>query len=695
MAEFVTGKKLRFNIIVILLIGVLIIINHSSFVIEGTFSADTAIRCIALYIAMAAALLVDVRFSQRIENIAAIVLFIAGPVLTFETVKLIIGIERYATNIYWLNVCFYAVFQIAVFLITQSTRVSVCVAMGVGCLLNFANELVLLLRGTPLVPTDLFAITTAMKVTRTGEWHFNSDMLSGLCLCVMFIAIASQYKFTYPKKWVRPCAAVASAVVLAVGCVGIYDIDYESFSTSTFDTESTNNVNGTALSFYINFRKMAFDPPVNYSSKDLEEFLSRYEEYDYGDGLVTADVTDPEGETAENEAAEDVLVYENGEYKSAEDDYPNIIVIMNESFSDLSYLGRLKTDNPYLEYFNSLTREYPNGRNLVSVLGGGTCNTEFEFLTGMSMMNMPSNCYAYMQHVTGEVDSIASYLNGFGYETVAMHPFYEVCWKRNSVYKFMGFDDFVSGEDMAGDDAGMYVSAERWEKGFGDNVEYIRTLISDSYFYDQIIDRFENKSSDRIFIFGVTVQNHSSYEYDGEDFVPTVHIKSPEGEYPRAEQYLSLIRYSDEALKELISYFENVDEKTLIVFFGDHQPNVESELIDKLAPQRNLFINSYLTRFETPFIVWSNYDLGDDVPKDLGISSANFLGLKTLEFAGIPLSPRYQMMRDAEKIAPAMATWGYYDRYGIWNDRKDVYDDEVLNMYNYYTYYELNERNKK
>ena len=68
------------------------------------------------------------------------------------------------------------------------------------------------------------------------------------------------------------------------------------------------------------------------------------------------------------------------------------------------------------------------------------------------MMNMPSGSYAYMQHVTRELPSMASYLKEFGYETVAMHPFFEICWKRNSVYSLMGFDDFVSGEDMSADE---------------------------------------------------------------------------------------------------------------------------------------------------------------------------------------------------------------------------------------------------
>ena len=690
MIELKKGKNLWFGIAVIILTALLTLYNISSFKNGLIYDIDEPLEAdvystleigrhvintgalatfIGLFILMSAALIFRFKLPDWAERTAAAAFFLCGPMLTFETVKLIIGVPRYDSRIYWLNVAFYAVLQLIVFLITQSARVSFCTAMAVGSLLNFANEIVLLIRGTPVVPTDLYAIGTAMKVTTTSDWHFNVDMLTGLCACIMLIALAAQFKFEYPKKWLRPCAAAAAAALLCVGVVGIYNIDYESFSTSTFDTESTNNVNGTALSFYINWRKMDFDPPEGYSEEALFEFL---EQYKTQDTLVNR--KNAEADNAGSEVSSE--------------DRPNIIVIMNESFSDLGYIGRLKTNVPYMPYFNSLITNCEDGRVLVSVLGGGTCNTEFEFLTGLSMMYMPSGCYTYMQHIKRPVESMASYLKGYGYDTVAMHPFYEVCWKRNSVYKFMGFDDFISGEDMASGEAGLYVSADRWEKGFGDKVEYIRTLISDSFFYKQIEKRFEEKDDDPLFIFGVTVQNHSTYEYDGDDFETDVHIERPEGEFPRAEQYLSLIKDSDEALEELIDYFSKVDEKTMIVFFGDHQPNVEAELIDALDPNREQFVNAYLTRFETPFVIWSNFDIDTDFTL-YGVTSANFLGVKTLMAAGIPLSEKYKMILDAEYVAPAMATWGYYDRFFTWNSREDVYSDEVLNMYGYYAYWAL------
>lgn len=649
------GKGLIPAVMAAVILLILAALNISAFSSTETgFSPDwkVIIKFLAATAAAVFVFMIEIKLPDVIRRIFSAVIFLAGPFLCLEMVIVLVGAKRYDTYAYFDNLVFYVVLQYAVFAVTQSVRISLAAELTVSYILHTVNQIVLMIRGTPLVPTDLFAIRTAMTVTTPDQWHFDASLMVGTALFVLLCAVAVKQRLDFPKAWLRVSSAFCAIAVAASVSVYIWNMDYTYYSTSTFDTESTNNLNGVALSFYINARKMKFDPPEGYSQEELKEYLARYEP-----------------ETLSEDA-----------------ELPNIIVIMNESFSDLSYLGKLKTDVKYMPYYDKLIQSCPHGRLLVSVLGGGTCNTEFEFLTGLSMMYMPNGCYTYMQHIRQEVPSLASYLGEYGYKTVAMHPFYEICWKRNSVYEFMNFDDFISGEDMTGVKT-KYISADRWEKGFGDDVEYVRTLISDEFFYEKVIDQFENKGDDKMFIFGVTVQNHSGYEYDGDDFTADVHITNYSGVYPRAEQYLSLVKKSDEALEKLIKYFEGVDEKTLIVFFGDHQPNIEASLVNQMNPNRNLIVNSFLTRYETPFAIWANYDIGGR--KDLGIVSPNFLGMKTLEYAGVPLSREYLMLKDVSEITSAMNTWGYFDRFVTWNDRTDEYKDEVLNIYNFYTYYSL------
>ena len=142
---------------------------------------------------------------------------------------------------------------------------------------------------------------------------------------------------------------LCSLAIAFGGAVYILDIDYDGYVTSAFDPQGANQLNGVVLSFYINLRKSEFNPPAGYSEEVLESYLERYED----DKLSV-----PESEL------------------------PNIIVIMNESFSDLDFVGKIKTDKDYLENYDRLAQEFPHGRLLVSSLGGGPATPSSSTLHG-------------------------------------------------------------------------------------------------------------------------------------------------------------------------------------------------------------------------------------------------------------------------------------------------------------------------
>ena len=55
------------------------------------------------------------------------------------------------------------------------------------------------------------------------------------------------------------------------------------------------------------------------------------------------------------------------------------------------------------------------------------------------------------------------------------------------------------------------------------------------------------------------------------------------GAYPQAEQYLSLAHASDQAFEQLVNYFSQVEEPTMIVMYGDHQPKLEDGFYEYLT----------------------------------------------------------------------------------------------------------------
>jgi len=105
-----------------------------------------------------------------------------------------------------------------------------------------------------------------------------------------------------------------------------------------------------------------------------------------------------------------------------------------------------------------------------------------------------------------------------------------------------------------------------------------------------------------------------------------------------SDQYLSLMKRSDEALEYLIRYFESSDEPTMIVMFGDHQPSVEDEFFDEIAgmPSADVPAGDHLMWYETPFLIWKNYESGSE---QKGKMSAIYLASELLDQAGLDMTP--------------------------------------------------------
>lgn len=212
------------------------------------------------------------------------------------------------------------------------------------------------------------------------------------------------------------------------------------------------------------------------------------------------------------------------------------------------------------------------------------------------------------------IEALPSYLAGLGYETYGMHPYYASGWDRDTVYPLLGFEHTVFIEDYT-------------------DREYIRKYVSDRSCVEKIKETFEQKETGKpMFLFNVTMQNHGSYSDTYDNFIPDIAVEGASSESLSA--YLSLIAKTDQALEELITYFKNVNEPTMIVFFGDHQPNdVVAEPVLRLngKSSRNLSAEDTKLRYQVPYLIWANYEIDTKTKED---TSANYLGMKVLEAAG-------------------------------------------------------------
>ena len=396
-----------------------------------------------------------------------------------------------------------------------------------------------------------------------------------------------------------------------------------------------------AVTFAMDLAYVTVEKPSGYHAAEEQAVLESYE-------------------SQENEADD------NG----GEEQLPNIIVVMNESFSDLKVLGDFTTNEDYMPYLHSLQNGAENtvtGYLNVSVCGGNTANTEFEFLTGNSMAFLPQGSIPYQQYITKELPALPAYLASLGYETVAAHPYYADGWDRDTVYPMLGFSESIFKDQF-------------WGAG------YVRKYVSDNSCVDKIIELYEQKETGKpLFIFNVTMQNHGGYSDTYDNFTPDITVDGVQNE--ALSQYLSLIKLSDQALEKLISYFKEADEKTIVVFFGDHQPNdtVAAPILNLNGMTTKTLTEEQLKlRYEVPYVIWANYDIAEETGKD---TSANYLAADVLQYAGISENAYGNYLLELQQNYPVVSAMRVLTKDGVDTNASSSKDE--LREYQSLQYYQL------
>ena len=215
--------------------------------------------------------------------------------------------------------------------------------------------------------------------------------------------------------------------------------------------------------------------------------------------------------------------------------------------------------------------------------------------------------------------------------------------------------------------------------------QIIRKYISDQADFEMIEERYSKKAQNTpMFLFNVTMQNHSGFDELFPNFTPSITADGVTD--TAANQYLSLVLESDKAFQNLTEYFSG-KEKTIIVMFGDHQPT--DSVVNPLYALSGTSC-SQLTqaqqdaRYEVPFVIWANYDISEQ--KDLNLS-ANYLSGLVLKTAGVPLSDYQQYLEEIEKQYPVISGQRIMNSAGNDCQLSDV--EKELNTYEDLQYYRL------
>lgn len=550
--------------------------------------------------------------------------------------------------IFIMNVFFYS--------ILGSIRISAILSSTVTFILSIANYIVYCFRGTPLDPLDILSIETGFSVASTYKLTVNAYFISAFVVYALIIFICCIIKYRPEKNKYTIISRIAFAIVsicFIFVCFNTSFMNIFDLSTHLWKPKTEYTKNGFLASFLKQSVYSTQDEPENYSLDNLSKVAKKYTKKEENEEIETSETS--ANATDENNIAEKK---------------PNIIIIMNESFSDMSVHRKIKTNQEYLPYFNSLIKKTIHGNVHSSVFGGKTPNAEWEFLTNNSMAFLAYGNIPYQQYLSKPTTSLVSTLESQGYTSYAIHPYYGSGYRRTNVYPLLGFDHFYFLEDMEND------------------LEIIREYASDLSTYKELIKLFEEKKDDELFFnFTVTMQNHSGYEFEPYD--PTITLTDVPN-CPKAEQYLSIIKESDNALKYLIDYFKKVEEPTIILFFGDHQPPyLEQEYWDYLNESKTDTLADDEIGYLTPYFIWANYDI-DKKEHQTDDISLNYLSSLLLDVAGLEKTPYMHFLDDIKEELPVITGHGYMDNTGTYHslDEQNEYS-EMLEQYKMFQYNHL------
>lgn len=578
------------------------------------------------------------------------------------------------------NVLVLALLFAMVYALGQRSRAAIVAFLAACLFAGVANHFVVMFKGQPIVPADLFALSTAASVGSGYAYTLDDRLLECLSVFAVYVTLLA-YVPKVPFN-ARYLAINTTAAFVLVGCFGFWintcDIEEEySCTVDVWGVKESYADQGTTLCFLKRIQDLTPSQPFGYDIAVADELLA-------GQEVSTEDMTD--------------------------ENTPTVITIMNETFSDLSaYPGLEGTEAYPATYYRIASEAIDSGYAYVSALGGGTCNSEFEFLTGSSMGYLGGGVYPYVLYDLDNTESLVSYFSSLGYATHAIHPAESTNWRRDRIYTQLGFDDFS--------DITVFEDADT-----------LRGLTTDRATYDHALDLLAQDATPQ-FIFDVTIQNHGGYETGELPEEMSVSVPLTDGTTSaELDEYTSCIKQSDQDLAYFVDALNELDRPVVLCFFGDHQPGFVDWLFEEThdgASADEIGLEAVQERYTVPYMIWANdaaraqgagtnslfdnqvfneitdagkesLEAGDVLTEDtleeeaaesasVTLTSLNYLGARLVAATGLPMTDYQRFVLSASETIPAINLNGFMTADETWHwfgeDTDESEADAILQAY--------------
>ncbi len=558
--------------------------------------------------------------------------------------------------------------SIFVFLIPKA-EYGIYLSIFISGFMGIANLEVITFRFYPIAPVDLLSIRTAAAVADGYDIFFSGQIFFTILFAILFMTFIGIHKnlwnaihkrfSTFRFCLARILFAFCTFLILFTWVSKTDFYDAYKVKNYEWDPAKTYKEFGFALSFTAQLHEAIPTKPAGYSKTKANRII---------------------------QTGKDAFDSSYPNYSSISSDSPIIISIMNESFTDYDMIGDFPANDKYLSFFHSLqedegTLEY--GYCYTSTFGGGTYKSEFEYLTGNSMANI-SGTLPYMMFDFYSMDSVVKGYNDNGFTTIASHPSFPTNWRRNTVYKGMGFSDFLHLSDFSSDLS----------------LQDSRGYMSDAADYDRLFEEIQNHD-EPLFLFNVTIQNHGGYEESALGDV-AVDLGSDYNQYEDLRIFSGLMKKSDDALEKFMNKLKGIDRPVILCFYGDHQPSLNQGFLnDLLLSEKNSGISPAeleQKRYITPYVIWCNkktttnrYSAPVSTDGNYNIITPTYMGAMTKYYMGSPLSDYEKYLIDLRSKLPVLNTSGCYtidSGFVSSSDYDSITDENLINILTDYSYVE-------
>ena len=610
---------------------------------DPEFSSKFKIASIVLgWIVGVVLIFVRLDFGKKGNRVINILYILFAPCYIFFNMEIAVFNETYSfrkqhLSLLLFNFLLIGILELIFIVITNRVRLGTDIWAFICVMFNIVNHFVYEFRGTPAMASDIATVGTALEVADGYKIQFNFYTTVALVMLFDFIMLGRVIKCepVFKKVSHRLCGIAVMAIVSVTGFSQLVMTDMVSnrgLYLSLFNPMRSYQQYGSIACFARSIKLSVPEKPNGYSLKKVEEITSKY----------TSDTVDSNKKR------------------------PNVIVVINEAFSDPQVLGDIETNEDYMPFIHDLMKNgnCVSGTTYASIVGGQTANTEYEFLTGNSMAFLPKGTVAFQLYLRHAMPSLVTELKSEGYTgNSATHLQKARNYNRDKAYPLLGFDKFYDYTNM------------------GVPFVKMRNNATDQCTYDNITHDYEQqrKSTDApYFGYTMTIQNHSSYDVPFDNF-DDKRIVVENADAPDLGYYLSLIKYSDEMFENLINYYKNTDEPTVILLTGDHQPRIHDESMDSITngEWHNWNDEEMMRRYEVPFLIWANYDIDK---KTVEKTSMNYLQTILMETIDGDLTGFQKFQQDIQKEIPVLTSNGYWGADGKFysvDDKNSPYYDLI------------------